>query len=456
MRLTDRAVALARAHPAQFTVQYPPRREYFQERYRAHLGADAFATARLLYVHVPFCARRCAYCNFAIDVRPDELRMERYVDALVREIEALPAHVGHDGIDVGGGTPLLLPVSLLRRLSSALARRARFSIETTPALAAERPASLEALSLGGATRLSIGLQSAEPAQLGALGRDPRIELHARAVATARRAGFRRVSVDLIFGLPGQTEASFAKDLDAAIATEADAITTYDCLYRGRGRALSARSDAPTPDTYGRLYDLAHARLMRAGFFAPYGSINFSRHDGESGTSAYFEARIRDGAAYVGIGDYATSHAGDAWAFATRGVDAWLASSRAYADAYLLPRVEVMAKHLLLTLSYGRIDRRRFAARFGESLDGRFTAALERAVEEGWLREERLGFAVTQFAAMPVLRALFYPERAIRWLEVLSSRMLPAWNTRTSIGCSAGSAPSPAGISQSSALSSTTR
>jgi len=448
--LIERALTCAARAPHQFTVQYPPSRDYFRAHFRAPIDRAAFAAARLLYVHVPFCAARCAYCNFAIDVRADEDRRARYVDGLLAALETLPAHTGVDGVDVGGGTPTLLALDPLRRLFCALGRRStELSTETTPAIAAARPEVLLALRESGVTRLSLGVQSTDDALLGALGREA-CSLE-RALGHARAVGFARVSTDLVFGLPHQTRDDFARDLDRVIALGPDAITTYDCLYRGKGRRLDG--PAPTPEALAAFYDLAHARLLAAGYRAPYGSLNFSRHAGETGTSAYFERRVRDGEAYLGIGDYASSHAGDAWAFSTRGVEAWLADQTGHADAYALDRTETMAKHVLLTLSFGRLDRARFERRFGEPVSARHGEALERACREGWLVEDREGWAVGEFAALPRIRAMFHPERAIAWLERRASRMLPAWNTRTSRASAPASVPSPSATSPGSGRSS---
>lgn len=427
-----RALALAAEHPHDFTLQYPPRREYFMERFRVAKEdalIDASALDELLvYVHVPFCARRCAYCNFAVDVDPDEARMERYVAAMERRLAQLAARVRGRvlGIDVGGGTPTRLPPRLLARLLAAVAplrARARehvqrpLSIETTPEIAATRPDVLDVLREHGVDRVSVGLQSGDAATLGALGRHRDVTLHARAIEALARRGFARVSADLIFGLPGQTRASWLGDLDAAIALGTDAITTYDCLYRGKGRALTRRTRTlPSPKSYGELYDAGFDRLVRAGLYSDYGSVNFSRHRGETGTSAYFERRLLDGTPYVGVGTYATSHAGDRWTFEHAAVDEWIESSQPIADAYLLDRDETVAKYLLLSLSFGRIDRDRFHRRFGAPVELHRGRALEDAEALDLLRRDARGFHVRRFEDLPKVRALLHPPAAIAWLE----------------------------------------
>lgn len=411
-----KALELARERPWIFTLQYPPSRAYFQERYRAPAQSSTPESA-LLYVHVPFCARRCDYCNFSIDLGTDEARMERYVAAVERKLAELPFRRTR-GIDVGGGTPTRLPPRLLERLLRAIRRvEGPISIETTPEIAASAPETIAVLRELAIERVSVGLQSGDP-QVLAHARRPGPSLHARALEALR--GFSRVNVDLVFALPGQDRETFRQDVRGAIALGPDSITTYDCLYRGAGRPLGRRSlSIPTPETYGAMYDDARALLVDAGYRSPYGSVNHARTPGETGTSPYFEGRLFDGMPYVGIGNHATSHVGDQWTFEVESVDAWtraaLEGRSTLGDTYVLPREETMTKYLLLSLSFGRLDRARFLRRFGESLEARFGERLAFAVREGMLTEDDAGFGVARFDTLPQVRALLYPEAAISWL-----------------------------------------
>jgi oxygen-independent coproporphyrinogen-3 oxidase len=146
---------LARRHPLDFTIQYPPRREYFRDAFRADADPGRLAAAGrlLLYLHVPFCEAKCFYCNFAVDTRREQSLHARYVEALVRELDALDRVLDPGcripGIDIGGGTPTRLPARELARLLAALSpwrrrsdARHPLSVETTPRIASEEPAKL--------------------------------------------------------------------------------------------------------------------------------------------------------------------------------------------------------------------------------------------------------------------------------------------------------------------------
>lgn len=435
----DEHVALAEAHPHDFTVQYPPRREYFMDCFRVEGGASTPCLRGLdellLYVHVPFCAAKCFYCNFAVDTRATRERQERYVRALLQELDALGERLDDGlrvgGIDIGGGTPGLLATDLLVTLLTALSpwsarSEAAFplSIETTPAIAAADPDKLAALVACGAHRISVGVQSTNDETLASVNRGAQRAQTERALGNLVGAGFQRVNADLIFGLPGQSEAQFRADLERVADSGVDSITTYDCLYRGKGRALTRRAPhLPTPADYRRLYDVAFEVLVDRGFHAPYGSLNFARRRGETGTSPYFEGRLLDGLPYVGVGNYASSMVGDRWWFAPYQVNRWLARVGAgeplpVGDAYELPREERVAKQVLLSLSFGRLDPRRFEAAHGVSLDRACGPAVARALERGWLERHEGGelrVAPGQFGALPQLRSLFYTERAVAWL-----------------------------------------
>jgi oxygen-independent coproporphyrinogen-3 oxidase len=269
----------------------------------------------------------------------------------------------------------------------------------------------------------MGLQSTSQEILARVNRKTQLDRGSRAIENLRRAGFRRLNVDLIFALPGQTQRHWREDLDYVAALPVDSVTTYDCLYRGKGRALTRGTDKPGPEVYGVRYDQAYEVLTRYGFHALYGSVNFSRHPGETGTSPYFEGRLLEGLPYVGVGNYASSLVGDTWWFAPYRVNDWLREvekgvSIPAGDVYRLPCDELMAKYVLLSLSFGILDPRRFRRCFGVDLDTIYAPVLEFALEQRWLCRQSDGYRIAPraFVFMPKVRALFYSTAAITWLQ----------------------------------------
>jgi coproporphyrinogen III oxidase-like Fe-S oxidoreductase len=235
--------------------------------------------------------------------------------------------------------------------------------------------------------------------------------------------FELVNLDLMFALPGLSTERFAKTVALACELSPDVITVYDTVYKNRGIATQAKrapSLAPSPKAYGAQYDLAYAALNTAGYRGRYGSVNFSRKVGRLGTSRYLEGRILDGTDYVGVGLYASSLQGCTWRFGKRAYREWMSLTGLGAeDLYELPIAHVMAKFILLALSYGYLDGKRFERRFSEPLTKRFAPVLAFLVEQNLLREQDGDYDMVpgSFADLPGARALFYPEDALPWLGV---------------------------------------
>jgi oxygen-independent coproporphyrinogen-3 oxidase len=218
-----------------------------------------------LYVHIPFCSVKCFYCDFAA-FSGQKNQVERYLAALSAEAALLPPRVP-DTLYVGGGTPSELSApqisDLFERLRRAYpgARLVESTFEGNPeSLDAEK---LAALSRAGVTRLSIGLQTADDALLKSVGRRHDAADFARVFRLARAAGIPALSVDLMFGLPGQTLDSLRATLDFTLALDPEHVSLYGLQVEDR--TLFARRGVEEDSDLGReMYELAIAALARAG------------------------------------------------------------------------------------------------------------------------------------------------------------------------------------------------
>jgi putative oxygen-independent coproporphyrinogen III oxidase len=269
-----------------------------------------------LYVHVPFCAAKCTYCHFAIDPRrPDDVRQDRYLRALLAEMEAAPAAPA-DTLYFGGGTPSLFSVDRLARVIE-LARR-RFSLPLDAEVTVEaNPADLDAagyrdLASAGANRLSLGVQSFDDAVLVEMGRVHSVADSVRAVEQARGAGFGDVSLDLILGWPGETAARWERNLHAVAALAAPHLSLYVLEVEGRTllthRARSGDLGLPDDDLVADLYRRTGERLSALGL-ERYEISNFSRPGFESRHNSKYWAD----APFLGFGMSAHSyHGGRRW------------------------------------------------------------------------------------------------------------------------------------------------
>ena len=281
------------------------------------------ASAIGLYVHIPFCASRCPYCDFATAPARSPLRA-RYLDALEREIAREGARLDRPAVDTlyfGGGTPSLLEPHEIERLGAAIRRS--FDLALKEATVEANPATLDRTRLEawaeiGTTRLSLGAQSFSAEGLRALGRTHQPSDIATAVAAARSVGF-EVNLDLIFGWPGQSPEAWRADLAAAVALEPDHLSCYPlelalepdealANWPGGGwRALAGwrrRTAAAQPDDRGvaLLYRIAERALARAGY-RHYEIANWAR----PGRCCRHNLRYWRNAEWLGVGVGAHTH-----------------------------------------------------------------------------------------------------------------------------------------------------
>lgn len=238
------------------------------------------ARALGLYVHVPFCASTCDFCAF-YQTRPTAEKIHEYLRGIADEARLIDWPAAPTTVFWGGGTPGLLSPDDLRRLGAIIhahgADQAReWTVEMAPASVTD--ARLAALKEIGVTRISMGVQSFQPALLDALGRQHTLDQVERAYERIRRADFASVNLDLMFALPGQNEPEWLADLEAAIRHAPDHISTYCLTFEEDTRLWVKLSEGRVkldPEHEARLYELTWRRLAEAGF-AQYEVSNFAR------------------------------------------------------------------------------------------------------------------------------------------------------------------------------------
>lgn len=285
-----------------------------------------------LYVHVPFCASLCAYCDF---YRLKAGRgLPRHFDELILAEAALHA-AGRapraDTLYLGGGTPSLLPPRRLARLLGALSRTfdlpcgAEATMEANPETVTE--ARVARWREAGLNRLSVGVQTFRPELLRRLGRHATAQQVARALETAFRGGFRRLSADLLVGVPGQTLRDLSEDLKRASDAPLDHLSLYALdLHPGtplHGEVAAGRLRLPEEDATARLWERAHDLLTAAGW-RHYEISNFAREGGE----CRHNLKYWRGEDYLGLGPSAWSRLGGVLAGNPRSLERWAREIRA--------------------------------------------------------------------------------------------------------------------------------
>jgi oxygen-independent coproporphyrinogen-3 oxidase len=347
--------------------------------------AAAELTARPLsiYLHVPFCTTRCGYCDFntytALELGPEPGASRRgYIDTALLELDLARRVLGPDApevstVFVGGGTPTLLPPPDLARFLAGV--RDRFGLAADAEVTTEsNPDSVDAAGLAvlreaGFTRVSFGMQSAAPHVLATLDRVHTPGRAQAAVAEAYAAGFEHVSLDLIYGTPGESLEDWRGSVDAALAAGPDHVSAYALIVEEGTRLATGirRGELPMTDDddLADKYLLAEQRLTAAGLSA-YEVSNWARD--EAAQSRHNLAYWR-GHHWWGVGPGAHSHVG--------GLRWWNVKHPAPYAARLAAGASPAAGRELLDDDQRRVERVLLEVRLAEGLDLAVLTATER-------------------------------------------------------------------------------
>lgn len=366
-------------------------------------------SARHLYVHVPFCTRKCSYCDFAIAVRRT-VPVDDYLRGLALELSqtqrAAPGVL--DTVYLGGGTPSRLGPSGVARVLDIIGEHFTISPDCEVTIEANpedvSPEAAGAWAKCGVNRVSIGVQSFDDAVLRWMHRVHDGTAGERAVRDVRAAGIDNISLDLIFALPGELERSWKSDLERALDLEADHISLYGLTVE-RGTPLGRWEERGTvaaagEDLYADEFLLADAMTSEKGYLH-YEVSNFARPGKESRhNSAYWS-----GASYIGVGPSAHSYDGTARKWNVREYADWMRRLDASLD--------VVGGHELLTPENRRAESVYLGLRTAGGLataEGDLGKAKEwaaagwaniddgvvRLTPEGWLRLDALAAGLTGF------------------------------------------------------------
>ncbi len=259
-----------------------------------------------LYIHIPFCRKKCPYCGFySIVYQPNPAL--RLVKILCLQIRQLREKYAFSTVYLGGGTPSILSIKeltlLLQELNKAVKKNVEFTIEVNP-----ESASLEKLKLFkdlGANRISVGLQAFQDSKLKFLGRLHSVKQGVDAVKKSRQAGFFNISVDLIFGIPGETAENFTSELKKAIDLPVQHISIYNLTYepgtplfsRLKNREFVRLEDEVLADIYSAGVDFLNSQGFRQ-----YEISNFARQ----GFICRHNLGYWSNKPYIGLGPSASS------------------------------------------------------------------------------------------------------------------------------------------------------
>lgn len=395
---------------------------------RTQQGLEQAARSRssfALYVHLPFCAQRCLFCGCNVAITRDSARVDRYLDRLLQELEL----VGRTGllkrpvssVHLGGGTPTHLSLAQLERLLSALESACHpepgvaLSLEADPRVT--EVAQLALLHEHGFRRVSFGVQDLDPDVLRAVGRECARERVEEGLSAARSLGYSSVNVDLIYGLPLQTRASFARTIAETVELGPDRIALFHYAHvPWMKKHQGALERWPTPDPLEklRIFEDARSALEAAGY-VHLGLDHFAREDdaltqayrrGQLGRDfmGYTERRAREllalGASGIGeMGGCYLQNEPDVRAWEARIEAGELATVRGYAPS----QDDVLRGAAIRALMCnGRLEKARLETLFAIDFDLDFRdelSALRLPVQDGLVRLTPQAIEVTRLGRL---------------------------------------------------------
>lgn len=356
-----------------------------------------------IYVHIPFCRTRCFYCDFNT-YAGQEKWVGPYVESLIHEMEMVARRV--DGTPVvhsiyfGGGTPSMLPAEMVAKInwqircSFNVMEQAEISMEMNPVRLTEQY--LEVIQQSGVNRISLGMQSASLEELRLLGRRHRFEDVQLSVERARRAGIENINLDIIFGLPAQTCASFEGSLEAAVDLHPPHLSLYALTVENGTRLaeMIRRCELPAPDEdlAADMYVRAVERLPEAG----YKQYEISNWALTAAHECLHNLQYWHNAEYLGFGAGAHSHYGQ-WRWENvKGIQEYIEKVNAFENTGIWPPAVLSATELRfdddvgemmmmgLRLTEEGINEDNFSKRFGVGLTELYEEEINLLMGQGLL------------------------------------------------------------------------
>ncbi len=349
-----------------------------------------------LYIHIPFCERKCAYCDFLSFPAGEDLRSE-YVNALKHEIAAASGNFKGKiirSVFFGGGTPTVLggerSAEILNMLfrTFMISKNAEITIECNPGTA--NLEKLQYLRKAGFNRISIGAQSFDDEKLRAIGRIHDSKTIYKCVSDAKEAGFGNINIDLISALPFQTLNDWASDLEKAVGLKPQHISAYSLILE-EGTPLYENStilEFPDEDTEREMYYLTGEMLSKAGY-SQYEISNYSLPGFESiHNSGYWT-----GVPYLGLGLGASSFTGKERYKNTSDMNEYLENAadpeKQRKDIEELSKQDLENEFMITGLRMTKgVSLEEFAGRFGEELKDVFAEPVVKYLKTGHLIEDK--------------------------------------------------------------------
>ena len=355
-----------------------------------------------LYVHIPFCVRKCQYCDF-LSGPSDEETKDRYIEALLKEIRAAEHTEDYEIVSVfiGGGTPSALKAEAIASIMRTLQEQfffcedAEVTIEANPGTV-----DLEKLTIYrnvGINRLSLGLQSTDAEELKLLGRIHSYEEFLKSYEWAREAGFCNISVDLMSAIPKQTIHSYEKNLRTIAELSPEHISAYSLIIE-EGTPFYEDENLedllPSEEDEVRMYQMT-AQILKEYGYEQYEISNYAKKDFESRHNLGYWSHIP----YLGVGLNASSYMDERRFENPSDMKQYLkitSFDELYSQTRPLSVHEQMEEFMFLGLRKTKgISKNKFEERFGCSVDSVYEKPLKESIEQGFIKEQGDRILLTQ-------------------------------------------------------------
>lgn len=353
-----------------------------------------------LYLHIPFCLKKCAYCDF-LSAKADEKTKERYMKRLLEDVEQFPDKEKYlvTSVFIGGGTPTIVKAEEIKKLlgfvkgSFLLAENAEITIEANPKTV--QADSLRIYREAGINRISFGLQSVQDTELKVLGRIHSYADFLESFRMARDAGFTNINGDLMFALPGQSREAWQQTLRQAARLDLQHISAYSLMieegtpfYAVYQEDLERRTRGeqpeflPSEETEAQMY-LDTIRILGEYGYEQYEISNFAK----KGFSCRHNEGYWSNVSYAGFGLGAASYIENRRFVKTRRMEAYLAGDFSEKEAETLSKTDQMEEFMILGLRRKKgVDRKEFRNRFQMELPEAYEHSIEKYKKAGLLRE----------------------------------------------------------------------
>ena len=353
---------------------------------------------RGLYVHIPFCIKKCAYCDFV-----SCSGMESYFDEYIEEIEKEASGYSTETVDtvfIGGGTPTVLSAKQLTKLCCGIKQHisisdnAEYTIEANPKTLDE--SKLEAIKKSGINRISIGVQSFNDSELKAVGRIHNSKEAVRTIEKVKEYGFCNINLDIMMNLPNQTDESLLSTLETAVGLEPAHLSCYSLILEENTPLFEAYKSGkykePDQETDRRRYHMTIDFLNKHGY-NQYEISNFAK----PGKECRHNIKYWSCSEYIGLGAAAHSYYKGERFSNTDDIKRYISGNHRSGNAEKLSEKDRISEYMIMKLRMTEgVSEKVFYEKFGKAIKDIYTAQLESFIKKGLIKHENGFYSLTEY------------------------------------------------------------